>query len=189
MRQASRRLIKRVGILFVSLFLFKLYITPSSPTLEILDPNEDQLEKNHESIDLDIFSNETIIAHNKLGYTKKFTGIFTIELAASFEASLDSSVVIHVFAWRRYVSLNRLLHSLLEAKYLGKQVPLIIHIDGGHSNKVARLVENFVWPHGPLTVKKSYMNRGLQESITRAWKPVSDTEYAIFLVHMSFPDF
>jgi hypothetical protein len=180
MRQASRRLINRIALILALILLFKLYIS-SSNLVESEYPLE-YFEKRDESSDIDIFSNETIIAHNKIGYTKNFTGIFTRQLSASFEASIDSTVVIHVFAWRRYVSLKRLLNSLVEAKYLGKQVPLYIHVDGGYSNKVAWLIRNFVWPHGPLKVIKSQKNRGLQVSITNAWKPESDTEYAIFLV-------
>lgn len=134
----------------------------------------------HQGLDVDIFANETINSHNAIGYTKNFTGYFTLQLDAAFQAS-ESTVVLHVFAWRRLVSLKRLLASLLQAKYLSKRVPLCIHLDGDASQKVASFIDNFEWPHGPLEITKSVVHLGLQASIMEAWIPKSDTEYGIFL--------
>ncbi|KAJ1543113.1 hypothetical protein HK405_009486 [Cladochytrium tenue] len=94
-------------------------------------------------------------------------------------------ITLHVFAWRRAQSLRRLLDSLLAADYfspgLGAAVPLVLHLDGGWSPAVGALADTLLWPHGPKAVVRSQVHVGLRRMMLDAWRPVTDSELAIFL--------
>jgi len=57
-------------------------------------------------------------------------------------------VSIHIFAWRRRKSLERLCASINRARYHGAQVPLYFHVDGEALESVLEYVLDFKWMHG-----------------------------------------
>jgi hypothetical protein len=75
-----------------------------------------------------------------------------------------SKFIVHVFAWKRYASLNRLLESLVHARYFGLQVELIINVEGNATSKVIDYVSAFTWPHGSLLVRMMANRQGLEKA-------------------------
>lgn len=98
---------------------------------------------------------------------------------ASYEMSWKIS--IHVFAWRREKSLDRLCKSLLRASYSGHEVPLYFHVDGEPLDLVVAYVNSFNWPHGPKIVNIRKERLGMPNAILSGWTPKEDDEYAILL--------
>lgn len=88
---------------------------------------------------------------------------------------------IHVFAWRRIYSLQRLLASLIAAQYDGALVELHFFIDGDPVDGVVTLAENFTWPHGPKRIHVHPYRVGLATNIMLSWLPKEHTEVAILL--------
>lgn len=73
---------------------------------------------------------------------------------------------IVVVAYNRLGSLERLLASLLRARYGGEQVDLTISIDGGDvSEPIHKYALEFVWPFGVLTVRRFKENIGLRRHV------------------------
>lgn len=57
-------------------------------------------------------------------------------------------ISIHIFAWRRRKSLERLCKSINLARYHGHRIPLHFHVDGDPLESVVEFVEDFKWRHG-----------------------------------------
>lgn len=57
-------------------------------------------------------------------------------------------ISIHIFAWKRRKSLERLCKSIEHARYHGHRIPLHFHVDGDPLESVVEFVENFKWRHG-----------------------------------------
>lgn len=73
-------------------------------------------------------------------------------------------ISIHVFAWRRSKSLQRLCTSLLGAYYAGVEgITLIFHVDGNATEEVLEIVDRFVWPYGEKVVEKKEIRVGLRK--------------------------
>lgn len=71
---------------------------------------------------------------------------------------------LHVFAWKRAKSLNRLLTSLLKADYSSQSfVDMFIHIDGRPTDAVLEVIDGFSWPFGELIMKRNTRNIGLKK--------------------------
>lgn len=68
---------------------------------------------------------------------------------------------IHVFAWRRTKSLQRLCNSLLRARYLNYRVSILFHVDGDPLPSVVSYLESFVWPFGEKTIIQSPYHLGM----------------------------
>lgn len=75
---------------------------------------------------------------------------------------MDIPVV--VAAYNRVTALERLLGSLLKARYDGP-VKLIISIDGGGPPDVVRVAERFAWPYGEKQIIVQQENLGLRKHI------------------------
>lgn len=88
---------------------------------------------------------------------------------------------IHVFAWRRIHSLQRLLASLTAAQYDGVSVELHFFIEGDPVAGVVNLAENFTWPHGLKSIHVHPYRVGLATNIMLSWLPKEHTEVAIML--------
>lgn len=91
------------------------------------------------------------------------------------------NLTIHVFAWKRQLSLERLLRSILKIGMTNCRIPLIIHIDGDACPLVINSAESFVWKYGPKTVDIKETHLGLPDCILKSWVPESDDEWGIFL--------
>ncbi len=74
------------------------------------------------------------------------------------------NIPIVVAAYSRTLSLERLLISLVMAKY-ERPVKLIISIDGGGTPDVRNYADHFDWPHGKKEVIAHQENKGLREHI------------------------
>lgn len=145
-------------ILFFTLLVCLQYYKTQSPRSKH-HINTNPPPKN---INFNIFSNETITKY-KSYINQNTTNIITLQLQKKYHQT-DIIISIHVFGWKRSNSLNRLLKSLKSAKYsFNKFIPLTIHLDGGYTQKVSRLVDSFVWPFGELEVIKHSKSIGLQE--------------------------
>ncbi|KAI9356987.1 hypothetical protein DFJ73DRAFT_213085 [Zopfochytrium polystomum] len=95
-------------------------------------------------------------------------------------AALDFEVSLHVFAWKRVKSLNRLLDSLLKADYDGSsRASIVFHLDGGWAEEVEQVVDSFQWLHGPKSVVKSRENLGLKrvDILSREFPESSDRPF------------
>lgn len=84
-----------------------------------------------------------------------------------YDLTTDSSatISIHVFAWRRKKSLERLCKSLLEARYLGHDVPIFFHVDGDPLDLVVDYLNEFEWPHGEKHVEIRSHNLGMPDVV------------------------
>jgi hypothetical protein len=77
---------------------------------------------------------------------------------------LGFQLTIHVFAWQRSHSLQRLLNSLLEAEYMGmKGIKMVIHVDGNPRKEVVDMVKAFEWPMGELVLDMKKERVGLRD--------------------------
>jgi len=74
------------------------------------------------------------------------------------------SIPIVIITYDRPASLKRLLNSLLRAKYQG-DVKLIISIDGGGTEQLIKVAENFEWKYGEKEIIKRNNNLGLKKHI------------------------
>ncbi|MBK1856538.1 hypothetical protein JO972_16330 [Verrucomicrobiaceae bacterium 5K15] len=74
---------------------------------------------------------------------------------------------IIVAAYNRDQSLTRLLKMLAGARYVTKDIPLVISIDGGGAEAVKTVADSFEWKHGEKTVISHDHNLGLREHILR----------------------
>jgi len=88
---------------------------------------------------------------------------------------------LHVLAWNRESSLQRLLTSLEHAHYDGDRVDLAIHLDGGFSDGALRIAEQQAWAFGEKRIMKASQNGGLARSWFTAWQPTSDADRALIL--------
>ncbi|KAJ3293039.1 hypothetical protein HDU79_000755 [Rhizoclosmatium sp. JEL0117] len=96
--------------------------------------------------------------------------------------NLNIDIEIHVFAWRRAKSLNRLLTSVRDADYGHRRdIPLIIHLDANYSKEVESIVESFIWRFGEKSVQRNSAPLGLSNMMTTAWSTPSPSSFAIFL--------
>ncbi|MDB4306198.1 hypothetical protein N9980_01370 [bacterium] len=75
-----------------------------------------------------------------------------------------SNPAIVVVAYDRPASLRRLLGSLLVAEY-PHAAELVISIDGGDSDEVARIAEDFNWPGGKKEIIRHANHIGLREHV------------------------
>lgn len=73
-------------------------------------------------------------------------------------------IPVVVAAYNRDTALERLLGSLLKARY-DEPVKLILCIDGGGPPEVVRVAERFAWPHGEKEVIVQERNLGLRKHI------------------------
>lgn len=73
----------------------------------------------------------------------------------------STTITLHVFAWRRLRSLQRLCKSLLNARYPTKNIPLIFHVDGDPLGAVVNYLESFYWPFGIKTLDFSPSRKGM----------------------------
>lgn len=76
-----------------------------------------------------------------------------------------SPPAIVVIAFNRTASLQRLLNSLLKAKYPAANIDLIISIDHSGSDEVFNLAQNFAWPHGNKKILHHPTRLGLKNHI------------------------
>lgn len=87
---------------------------------------------------------------------------------------------IYVTAYKRHLSLKRLLNSLNNAVYPHK-VNLIISLDGGHTEEVRRCAESFQFRGGEKTIVKHDQNLGLRKHILWCGDKVHAHEAIILL--------
>ena len=103
---------------------------------------------------------------------------------------------LFVFTYKRLAGLTRLLNSLKATEYFGHSIPLTIYVDATKEKKererlereaqrrnisstyvieeddgTRKYLDNFQWPHGPLTIHRRIVNAGLRTSIMEAWHP------------------
>ena len=101
-------------------------------------------------------------------------------------ASMGKFTII-IISMDRFSSLNRLLSSLKETDYLSDEVNLVIRFDlpkrptPQWRNQVDAFRENLVWNTGSVKVVVAEANMGLRRAWLEAWKPGTDSEYAIIL--------
>ncbi|KXS13682.1 hypothetical protein M427DRAFT_146489 [Gonapodya prolifera JEL478] len=104
----------------------------------------------------------------------------------SEEQKSDFDVVMHIFAWKRTHSLQRLLESIAGADYTGwecRPIDLDFHIDGDAKLEVVLMVEAFSWTRGTKRIHLRTTRAGLKKNVLGAWTPTtSDTrKFALFL--------
>ncbi|KAI8620143.1 hypothetical protein BC830DRAFT_1164799 [Chytriomyces sp. MP71] len=95
--------------------------------------------------------------------------------------SHNMDIQIHVFVWKRVKSLERLLRSIRDADYSRSGIPLVFHVDAGHSPRALDLVYSFNWIHGDKHVKVSETRQGLENIMMQAWNPQFPDSLALFL--------
>ena len=92
----------------------------------------------------------------------------------------DTSFTIHILTWNRVKSFVRLLNYLLQTKFIGDTVNLVIHIDGGQEiNTTYTEARKFYWPFGGKSIIKHIKHEGLANAWFKAWVPKSSSEFAI----------
>src|SRR5580704_2068270 len=73
---------------------------------------------------------------------------------------------IMVVGFNRFKSIERLLAGVLAADFSDyDQVPLIVSVDGGGDESIARFAERLQWKRGPLTVIPRPQRLGLRDHI------------------------
>lgn len=90
-------------------------------------------------------------------------------------------IQVNIFTWRRELSLRRLLSSLASLKDVDIMLSMHIFIDGGSTQEVDQLAENFQWPFGPKMITKRTSNFGLPACVLKSWNPLSTEEWGVFL--------
>lgn len=80
---------------------------------------------------------------------------------------MDKAIPIVIVAYNRPKSLARILKSLDTAKYMRKDIPLIISIDKGDNAGVLKVAEDFAWRYGEKTVVYQKENLKLRKHILK----------------------
>ncbi|GAA6023267.1 hypothetical protein JCM11491_003892 [Sporobolomyces phaffii] len=90
---------------------------------------------------------------------------------------IDVSVITN----DRPVSLHRLLLSLRSAHYFSDDVSLALNLEQTTDRLTHRLVDDFRWNHGPLTLRHRILLGGLMPAIVESWYPTSNDTYGVLL--------
>ena len=77
-----------------------------------------------------------------------------------------SRFCIVTVGYNRPDAMMRLLHSLLEADYLGDKVDLVVSLDKGERQaEIVEKAESFVWPFGNKTIRAFSERQGLRKHV------------------------
>jgi hypothetical protein len=107
---------------------------------------------------------------NEMNSTQVSGSTFDVYASQSLESPQESAfelnMSIHIFAWRRSKSLERLLNSLVEplsSRALPQRtcLPLYFHLDAYPLDSVVDMVEEFQWNYGTKTVDYKDVPTGL----------------------------
>ncbi|GAA5829833.1 hypothetical protein JCM5353_003427 [Sporobolomyces roseus] len=90
---------------------------------------------------------------------------------------IDVSVITN----DRPVSLHRLLTSLQSTHYFGDDVSLALNLEQTTDRLTHRLVDDFRWNHGPLSLRHRILLGGLMPAIVESWYPTSNDTYGVLL--------
>lgn len=90
---------------------------------------------------------------------------------------IDISVITN----DRPASLNRLLTALQDAHYFGDEVSLSLNLEQTADRATQRLVDDFQWGFGPVTLRHRIILGGLMPAIVESWYPASNDSYGVFL--------
>lgn len=88
---------------------------------------------------------------------------------------------VSVLTMDRPRSLARLLNSLEDARYHDDDVSLSINLEQTADRATHRLVEEFDWHHGPISVRHRIVRGGLMPAVVESWYPTSNDSYGVFL--------
>jgi hypothetical protein len=77
------------------------------------------------------------------------------------ENVVDTS--LHVFCWKRYLSLKRTIESLNLDNNLRLSLNFIVNIDGGHSLKVVEYTKTIKWDAGKRIIRIRQENIGIPQ--------------------------
>ncbi|KAI4373539.1 hypothetical protein MLD38_011656 [Melastoma candidum] len=90
-------------------------------------------------------------------------------------------ISVNIITQNRATSLKRLLDSLINAYYLGDDVPISFNMDSKVDEETIRLVSSFQWPHGTKTLRRRIIQGGLIRAVSESWYPASDDDYGLLL--------
>ncbi|KAG0452694.1 hypothetical protein HPP92_025358 [Vanilla planifolia] len=90
-------------------------------------------------------------------------------------------ISVNIITQNRASSLQRLLHSLQNAFYLGDEVPLSFNIDNKVDEKTLKVAASFEWPHGPKSIRRRIVQGGLIRAASESWYPSSDNDFGLLL--------
>jgi len=111
----------------------------------------------------------------------------SMEISDPRASESDQKFTIIILSMDRFSSLNRLLSSLKETDYLSDEVNLVIRFDlpkrptAQWRSRVDSFRENLVWDTGSVKVVVAEANMGLRRAWLEAWKPGTDSDFAIIL--------
>lgn len=126
---------------------------------------------NYTDENLEKAKHEDLISHGSdQNHNSDFNGIEqSVKKSSSWKSIIESipiesrpSFTIHVFTWRRLVSLERLLFSLYDCEFFDIAVDLLFHIDGQYNQGVHDLCESVEWPYGKKTLIVSEERKGIE---------------------------
>lgn len=78
-------------------------------------------------------------------------------------------------------SLRRLLKSLLSARYFGDFVTLRVNVEQDCDAETLNIVENVVWPFGPVFIHRRVIHGGLLPAVVESWYPQGNHSYGLLL--------
>ncbi|KAK4703305.1 hypothetical protein P7C70_g2908, partial [Phenoliferia sp. Uapishka_3] len=81
----------------------------------------------------------------------------------------------------RPASLHRLLTALQDAHYFGDEISLSINLEQTADRLTQRLVDDFSWDFGTVTLRHRIILGGLMPAIVESWYPASNDTYGVFL--------
>ncbi|KAI5475594.1 glycosyl transferase family 2 protein [Pseudohyphozyma bogoriensis] len=81
----------------------------------------------------------------------------------------------------RPASLYRLLSALQDAHYYSDEISLSLNLEQTADRLTQRLVDDFPWPYGAVTLRHRIILGGLMPAIVESWYPASNDTYGVFL--------
>lgn len=89
----------------------------------------------------------------------------------NFDLEQDRTVPIsiHIFAWRRKKSLERLCKSINRARFHGHRIPIYFHVDGDPRPEVVEYIQSFKWKHGSKIVNFRPKRLGMPAVMNQPW--------------------
>ncbi|THH10740.1 hypothetical protein EW145_g1127 [Phellinidium pouzarii] len=91
------------------------------------------------------------------------------------------NIEIAVVTDDRPTSLTRLFKSLESARYFGDSVNIRISLEQTSDMETRRIVDDFRWDHGDISVHHRVVHGGLLTAIVESWYPRSNDSYGIIL--------
>ncbi|KAG6836988.1 hypothetical protein H0H93_016692 [Arthromyces matolae] len=117
------------------------------------------------------------LRQDDLSHTEWMSSLSLSEWKDWHKPRLDISIITN----DRPHSFNRLLKSLVRARFYGDIVNLRVNVERSADAETLKIVQNIDWPHGNVFVHHRVVQGGLMAAVVESWYPQSNNTYGLLL--------